>query len=272
MRGHPRSLEVVLPLLRTSAPARIIDALQNRVDRLGEVIEDASLAYAFSQMSPRTRRHLPFIGLFASYVHAGLLEIFVASGDKQQETYQDTVGEALDAEGWEAVLEEASRGAMLRPIGTGIYRLHPTLPPFFRRQLVAGVGEDSLRRLDAEFMSFYAAWAGSFFDDIRKGDTKAVVAVTVEEANLLRALRLAEIDEEWGIGQPIVKILYEFYRIQERTAEWSALRERLLDRVGRQMAAGADRSRGERWMYLLGTEASDALARNESSRTLKRRI
>ncbi|MEM3554980.1 MAG: Fe-S-containing protein, partial [Candidatus Micrarchaeaceae archaeon] len=81
LKGHPRSLEVVLPLLRTHTPGEVIEALQHRIDRL-EAVEDASLGYAFSQMSERVRRHLPFVGLFVSYVHADLLGLFVGAGDE----------------------------------------------------------------------------------------------------------------------------------------------------------------------------------------------
>jgi hypothetical protein len=176
LRGHPRSLEVVLPQLRRRSPAEIIRALQDRVDSLGEAMEDASLAYAFSQMSEPARKHLPFMGLFTSYVNAHMLGVFVHAGDDQQKAYEEVIGESLDAPGWEAVLEEAAGAGLARPVGSRIYELHPTLPPFFRRQLVSRVGEDGLAKLDGEFVGFYAGWGASFLEGMEKADPNAVLA------------------------------------------------------------------------------------------------
>jgi len=263
LNGHPRSLEVVLPHLRRRSPTEIMGALQHRVDSLGEAMEDASLSYAFSQMSDRTRKHLPFIGLFASYVRVDVLGSFVASGAAGQKDYEDVVGETLDASGWEAVLEEAGRGGLLRPLGSRAYELHPTLPTFLRRELVSAVDEEGLERLDSEFMRFYQAWASIYFDGVRKADRNAVIAVTVEEANLLRALRLAEMNEKWTIAQSIAQTLREFYEARGRTGEWDALRGRLLGSVGLEMSPDADRDRANLWMYLLSVEANRAMARND---------
>jgi len=263
LRGHPRSLEVVLPHLRDRSPKEIIDALQHRVDRLGEAMEDASLSYAFSLLSDRTRRHLPFIGLFASFVDADVLGLFVGAGAEQEPIYTEIVGKALDAQGWEALLEEAGRNGLLRPLGQRVYALHPTLPPFLRKQLVTRVGQDGLAKLDAEFVRFYVAWAAHFFDEVRKGEPHAVTAVQVEEANLLRALRLAQRGERWAMAQAIVQTLGRFFEVQGREEEWRALRGGLLRRLGRGIAPGADRDGAALWMYLLGNEANDALRRNQ---------
>ncbi len=262
LRGHPRSLEVVLPQLRTRTPTELIEALQYRLN-LGETLEDASLSDAYSRLSPRTHRHLPFIGLFASYVHVGTLISFVSAGDQQQKAYESVMSEALDATGWEAVLDEAGRAALLRPLGSRLYELHPTLPACLRRQLASAAGEDGLRRLDAEFMKFYAAWATHYFEGVRKNDPNALAAVTIEEANLLRALYLAEMSDQWETAQAIVQTLNEFYEARGRTDEWRALRSRLIARVGREMSADADRDGANLWMFLLGHEASDNLERND---------
>ena len=265
LKGHPRSQEVVLPHLRTRTPHEVIEALQHRIDSLGEALEDASLGYAFSLMSSRTQRHLPFIGLFASYLHVGTLASFVGAGAGQQQVYAEIIGEALDAEGWEAVLDEAGRSGLLRPRGSRVYDLHPTLPPFLRRQLVSMVGEDGLRRLDAEFMKFYAVWAAHVFQDVETGSRNAVAAVALEEANFLRALRLAVMNRHWKITQVIAQMIKEFYEIHTRTDEWNALRSHLLRRVGREIADDSPRDQADLSMYLLGEEANQALERNDLS-------
>jgi len=262
LRGHPRSLEVVLPGLRRRSPADVIHALQHRIDSLGDVL-DASLAYGFTELTERTRRHLPFVGLFASYVHAGMIATFISAGDEQQAVYQEVMGEALDAAGWEMVLEEAASAGLIRPLGSRVYELHPTLPPFLRRHLESAVGEGGLKRLNAEFARFYAALADDLLEGARSGERDAIKVVDIEEVNLLRALQLAGVSETWEEVQAIAQTLGEFYAVRGRTDEWNVLRRRLLRRVGREMPAGAGRERADLWMYLLGDEANDALGRND---------
>jgi len=266
LRGHPRSLEIVLPNLRRTSPAEVIAALQHRVDHLGEALQDASFAYAYSQMSPRTRTHLPLLGLFATYVHAEILAAFVQLADQREGAYTEIMGEALDADGWEAILVEASRSGLLRSLGNRIYELPPTLPPLLRRELVARVGAGGLARLDAEYRHFYATWAGHYDEKVTKGDRNAMFAVTIEEANLLRALRLAGAVEAWAAAQAIAQTLSEFYRLRGRNDEWAALRARLLGRVGREITTDADGDRAALWRYLFGDAANDALRRNDLAR------
>jgi tetratricopeptide (TPR) repeat protein len=262
--GHPRSFEIVLPQLRRKTPGEVIVALQNRVDSLGEAIEDASLAYAFSQLSERTRKHLPIIGLFASYANADTLGVFSAGQESSwQSSYQKVMEEAFAAPAWEAALEEAGDAGLLRSLGNRIFELHPTLAPFLRRQLVSQVAEGGLRRLDAGFVEFYGALASSYFEGVRTADPNALVAAEFEEANLLRALRLAGTTQQWEIAQVIAQTLSEFYEARSRAPEWRALRGGLLRLAGRDISAESDRDLANLWMFLLGGEANEALGRNE---------
>ncbi|MBM3216691.1 tetratricopeptide repeat protein, partial [Candidatus Poribacteria bacterium] len=262
LKGHPRSMEVVLPLLRDQSPAHIIDELQHRIG-LGNAIEDASLAYAFSQMSDAARKHLPFVGLFTSYVDADTLGVFIASDDEPGKIYRRLTGEAPDAETWERVLDEAARDGMVAALGNRVYELHPTFPTFLRAQLVASVGDGGADALDEAYAHSYAAWSSAAYEHVRRGDRNAIDAVHIEETNLLRALRLGERREDWALAQKIAQTLSEFYDVRQRTSEWRSLRNRLLDWTGREMAAGADSDRADLWKFLLGSEANDALARND---------
>jgi hypothetical protein len=158
LAGHPRSLELALPQLRSASPTQIIDVLQHRVSDLGESLADASLAYAFAGLSPPARRHLPFLGLFASRVCLVMLCDFVSAGNEQQEVYRQVLCEALDETGWQAVLDEAVRAGLLGVDYPGVYELPPTLPPFLRQQL----SQDGVQRLDQEFVRFYTGWAAAF--------------------------------------------------------------------------------------------------------------
>jgi len=262
LNGHPRSFEVVLPVLKTKSPHQVIAAIHHRVDSLGEELEDASLSLAFSQMSSRTKKHFPFIGLFASVVNARLLGIFVGPDGGGHQAYKDVMGEALETEDWESVLEEMGRNGLLRPKGIGIYELHPTLAPFLRKQLVTRLGNDGLEKLDNEFMQFYSVFAGQLDKNVTKGDGNAIFATAIEEANFLRAIRLALMDEKWLQVQSIYKLIYEFYEVRGRIAENNALRERLIHNVGRELQPDASLERISIWMFLLGIEANYEQQRN----------
>jgi len=263
LKGHPRSLETVLPQLEKHSPAEIIHELQHRTGPMGQSLEDASMTYVFSLLSGRTQKHLPFLGLFVTHVHAGTLAAFVGGDRESKQVYTDLIGESLDVDGWESVMGEASRSGLMRPVGTRIYTMPPTLPVFLRRQLADVIGKEGLELLDKEFLKFYAAWAATVYDKVAQADENALAAVQMEEANLLRALRLAEMANDWSSAQMISQVLDEFYSFRGRTEEWRALRDRLLSRIGREITTDASADEAELWMFLLGNEANDAMSRNE---------
>ena len=263
LHGHPRSLEVVLPQLRTKSPKQIIDELQYRVNT-GASLEDASLAYAFSQMSEVTRKYLPLVGLFSTNVDADTLGSFGKyCRRKPVEERSSALGDLPEASAWERVLEEANRNGFLRSLGSRIYGLHPTLPPFLRKALMGEIGEEALEQINAKLLEFYAGFGTFLFEQVRKGDSNAKSVMAVEEGNFLRALRFAEARQNWGCAQAIAQTLNEFYEIQGRLDEWRSLRSDLLRCIGREMAADSPKEKAALWRFLLGEEASDALARGE---------
>ena len=268
LRGHPRSLEVVLPHLRNRSPHELIDAIQQRVDDLGESLEDASLTYAFHQLSEQAQKHLPFLGLFVSRVHstglAGLTALGVLAGEPGA-VHGDTMDEMLDAGAWTRLLDEAAACGLLRSSEPGVYELHPTLSPFLRGQLVSVVGEEGRRRLDAQFLRFYAAAAAMSRQGLEKGHRAAVLRARDEEANFLRALRLAEMSEDWSGLEQLMRMLGPYYDMLGRTDEWIGLRTRVLTAVGREPPDRSDLKRAYLWMFLMGDETFFALERNDFS-------
>ena len=261
LNGHPRSLEVVLPLLRHQPPAAIIESLQHRTDTLGESLEDASLSYAFSHLSEKAQRHLPILGLFASRVHVGILTGFVAAGDEREEVYTELIGEALDERGWHEVLAEAARCGMLQSYSAELYGLHPTLGPFLRGQLARNAGQEAPAKLDAQFAQFYANLSNSLNPQLRQSDPEAVRIVSMEDPNLLRALRVAMQSEEWKLAQVITQALDESYEATGRYDEQAALLADLLHGVGRSRPEHSEHA--DFWVYLLGAEANLFLARKD---------
>jgi len=258
LRGHPRSMEVVLPHLRDKSPAVIIEGLQHHLDELEDVL-DASLTYVFPLLSQKTQKHLPIIGLFTSFVHEGIVTLF---SEDEEYHYQEVMSE-LDSKGWKIILKEAASVGLIRSVGSGIYELHPTFPMFLRQKIVSVIGTEGLKRLNLEFIKFYGDLASDLFEEIEKGSEDALFLTAIEEANLLRALFLAETKKEWEIAQYIVQTLYGFYECRGRFNEWNALRNRLLDSIGYELPAGTNRDKASLWMLLLSEKAKSALERNE---------
>jgi len=86
--GHPFSLRVVLPHLRTQQPKQLIEALRQGLDTLDGTPEKerekslgVSLDYSFAKLSERARRHLPFLALFSERVDADWLHAFSSNPD-----------------------------------------------------------------------------------------------------------------------------------------------------------------------------------------------
>ncbi|MGD2248504.1 MAG: tetratricopeptide repeat protein [Candidatus Methanofastidiosia archaeon] len=269
LRGHPRSLEVVIPHLRDTPPGEIINGLQHYLDELEDVL-DASLMYVFPFLSERVQKHLPVIGLFASYVQEGVLNLF---SDYEQYKYKEVMGEAPDEKTWNKILTEAVSVGLLRSRG-GVYEIHPTLPLFLRQKLVSLVGEDGLNQLDNSFMELYGYIADSLYEDVRNSDHNTLSIIAIEEANLLRALHLAETNEKWAIAQAIVQTLCEFYECRGQYNEWYTLRTHVLDRIEYELPEDADRDMAYLWMFLLGDKANTALRRGnlESAKSVYEKI
>ncbi|MFP6639179.1 MAG: tetratricopeptide repeat protein, partial [Myxococcota bacterium] len=256
--GHPRSMEVVLPLLERQSPAALIASLEHET-REGNRLEDASLEVAFTSLSAESRKHLPFIGLFVSRVHCGTLAWFVHSDDSQQEEYEKFLGTSPDAAGWQRILDEAARHGLVRHIGGVQYALHPTLPVFLRRRLRDEIGDKGVEALNTEFMMFYAAFAQHHYEGVEKADPRAMAAVEAEEANLLRALSLALGQRgAWAEAVVIVQTAAEAYLHRSRTAERGALLARGFDAVGVDAPEDAADGRLSFWRCLTSRAASDA--------------
>ncbi|MEW6262724.1 MAG: tetratricopeptide repeat protein [Thermodesulfobacteriota bacterium] len=263
LKGHPRSLEIVLPRLRAAGPGEIIAALQHRVDDQGQALEDASLEYAFNGLSARARRHLPFIGLFTSFVNAFVLTDFVGVGSKAEQLYSLLLGESLNIADWVAILDEASQNGLIRSIRHNLFELHPTLPASLRQRLLNVVGHEGIVRLDHEFMFYYSSMAHIFFEGVLDSEPAALDVVYLEEQNLLKGFRLAQRENCWTLIHIYSDILSEYYFTQGRYMEWRVIRQNLFTCVGRMAPSVNDHSKGKLWVFLITNEANEAISLND---------
>ena len=116
--GHPLSLRVVLPHLKTEEPVRLIEALRRGLDTFKGAEEEGreksltvSLDYSFVRLSERTRKHLPFLALFSERVDANWLHAFSESPDREYgRTYEAVFGANLQESDWHQILGRCSGG------------------------------------------------------------------------------------------------------------------------------------------------------------------
>ncbi|WP_248277491.1 tetratricopeptide repeat protein, partial [Brasilonema sp. UFV-L1] len=142
--GHPLSLRVVLPHLKTQTPVQLIEALRRGLDTFAGAEEEGrdksltvSLDYSFTKLSEQAQRHLPFLALFSERVNTIRLHGFSSgeAGKEYGQAYQAVFGENLQKADWLKILNEAAAAGVVEYLGESIYKIHPALPWYLRQQL-----------------------------------------------------------------------------------------------------------------------------------------
>ncbi|WP_414553163.1 CHAT domain-containing protein, partial [Anabaena sp. CCY 0017] len=144
LAGHPLSLRVILPHLKTQNPLQLIEALRLGLDTFSGAEEEGrdlsltvSLDYSFAKLSEKTRRHLPFLGLFSERVSLDWLYLFSESSDNEYgHSYQEVFGTQMQKADWLKILHEATEVGILEHIAENLYKIHPALPWYLRKKLV----------------------------------------------------------------------------------------------------------------------------------------
>ncbi len=270
--GHPLSLRVVLPHLKTQTPKQLIEALRQGLDTFAGEEEEGrdksltvSLDYSFSKLSEKARKHLPFLGLFSERVNAHWLQNFSKSPENEYgQAYQSVFGENLQKDDWLAILNEAAAASIVENLGSDIYKIHPALPWFLRKRLNATASlhnEEVISELEKKLLIFYAYLA----DDCRKeliGNAELATSMLwVEEPNLLQNLRLAEQQQQWAYAQAILQALGDIYERLGRKPEFKALQQRVLNQLGIHLSEAKANGKDAFgfWMYLRVNEGNEAL-------------
>ena len=278
--GHPLAMQIALPLLIEVPATVLLSEVSKHLAQLspgdGEEARDpiltAVMDYSFSRMPRRSRVHLPFLSLFH---HRVMLDILTHM--TQERVYRRVMGEEL---GWGAcrtLLRSASEAGFLEPVTPSVYQIPPGLPWFYGRRLHRQVSAPGLRQLEQEFVRVYADTADYFMETLYENQDSGTTAVLAEEGNLTQALALALEGEQWDTAQLLVQPLAQVYRMQKRYPELRRLRRQLLETVspaGGGAAEAETRGAVELWLYLTGTEASEAtgLGELDHAEELSRRL
>ena len=264
LQGHPLALQIALPLTKELPASVLVNELNSSISQLaptdGEQARAASLTalmdYSFSRMSRRNRVHLPFLSLFQRRVMLDILTHIT-----QEQPYRTVMGEEL---GWGAcrtLLRSAQEAGFLEAVTPSVYQIHPCLPWFYGRRLHRQLPASSISRLEQEFVRVYADTADYFMETLYENQDSGVTAVLAEEGNLTQALALALDAHQWDSAQLVVQPLAQVYRMQKRYPELRRLRRQLLQAVA-PASGGAPEAEArdgiDFWLYLTGTEASEA--------------
>jgi len=260
--GHPLALQIALPLLKDVPLSVLIAELKRTEEELPPSSDEegrdkyftAVMEYAWTKMSHRNRTHLPFLSLFQRRVMMDILNHMT-----QEQAYKSAMGEQL---GWGAcrtLLRTAQSSGFLDPVSPSVYQIHPSLPWFYGKKLSLQLQGHNIRNMEQEFVRVYADTADYFMESLYENQDSGVTAILAEEGNLTQALGLALESEQWDNAQLLVQPLAQVYHMQKRFAELRRLRGQILDIVGQTSEEAIAKNAVELWLYLLGTEASEAV-------------
>ena len=261
---NPLAMQIGLPLLK-EIPASILEKETGKgMAQLASGDDEearppsltALMDFSFSRMPRRSRVHLPFLSLFQRRVMMDILTHIT-----QERAYRTVMGEEL---GWGAcrtLLRSARNAGFLEPVTPSVYQIHHSVPWFYGRQLHRQLAPSGIRQLEEEFVRVYADTADYFMETLYENQDSGATAVLAEEGNLTQALALALESEQWDSAQLLVQPLAQVFQMQKRYPELRRLRRQLLETVAPD-TKGADEAEGrggiELWLYLVGTQASEA--------------
>ena len=262
VEGNPLAMKVALPLLKGVPASALVAELQKTLEELPDSAQEegrlpsltAVMEYSWTKMSRRSRTHLPFLSLFQRRVMMDILNHITGEAG-----YRAAMGEEL---GWGAtrtLLRSALADGFLEGVSPSVYQIHPALPWFYGRKLGQQVPAARLTSLEQEYVRVYADTADYFMESLYENQDSGVTAILAEEGNLTQALGLALESEQWDNAQLLVQPLAQVYRMQKRFAELRRLRRQLLETVGATSEDAAAHGAADFWLYLLGTEANEAV-------------
>jgi len=258
--GHPLAMQIALSLLKQAPAPLLLSQLRAELAKESAGSEEgrpaalaAALECAWGHQSHRNRTHLPFLSLFQRRVMMDVLTHIT-----QERPYRSVMREEL---GWGAcrtLLRTALAGGFLEPVSPSVFQIHPAIPSFLGRKLRQQVAAAGVGQLEQEFLRVYADTADYFMESLYENQDAGATAVLAEEGNLTQALALALESRQWDQAQVLVQPLAQVYRMQKRFPELRRLRRQLLESTGQSAADAESRGAAELWLYLLGTEASEA--------------
>ena len=254
--GNPLGVMAVLPHLKYHTLRGIVQSLR-KAGSDGTPGMEACLGYAVSNTSVRTRKHLPFVGMFSQRVLLDVLTFI-----SQESVYRSVVGGQMGWGAWRTTLREGRNAGLLESVSPSVYKMHRAQEGFLEERLHSKLSSERLEELEGEFLRVYTDLSDYFVERLMSSSSHdvdaAVTGVLAEEPNLLRALYLAEQSGRWHEVQLLIQPILQVYKMQQRHEEMTRFRQKLLQRVGVDAEDANAKGAVELWLYLRGSEANDA--------------
>lgn len=266
IQGHPLAMQIALPMLKDVPLSALLAEFGKTLADLPDTAQEAGrdpyltalMEYSWGRMSRRSRTHLPFLSMFQRRVMLDVLNHMTS-----EQAYRTVMGEEL---GWGAcrtLLRSAQAAGFLELVSPSVYQIHPALPWFYGRKLGQQAPAARVSQLEQEFVRVYADTADYFMESLYENQDAGVTAILAEEGNLTQALGLALEANQWDNAQLLIQPLAQVYRMQKRFSELRRLRRQILETVGQTAEEAAGKGAADLWLYLLGTEANEALDLHE---------
>ena len=283
--GHPLSLRVVLPHLKTQSPNQLIDALRRGLDTFVGKSEDGhdksllvSLDCSFNCLSEKAQRHLLFLSFFFKRVNVGWLSSF-SSGELNpdyKKAYQSVFGEILNLEEWLNISGEAVEAGLLQSLVGVSFGLHPILPWYLHRRLkslchlrnleVTPLSQTNdnifIKNLRNEILLSYTQFVHSFESFT---EDKILVIYKAEEPNLLQYLNYSIQEKKWISSEIIFKALRKLYDFSSRQIEFQLLLKHVLTKIGLNFDEVVQEGNGllRFWSYIRNLEAYESFKQGD---------
>lgn len=222
LRGRQQIADFVEAIRGGEQQIEDADERQGRDKSLG-----ASLDYGFRHAFKDDE--LPIIALLHIFQGAVDVDALHAMGKAGEFALPELKGRSK--EHLTGLLERAGETGLLTHLGATWFSIHPALP-WFLRQLFARHYDGQAGRSTSQ--AALRAWVGAigalgdyYLDLFSNGNSRVIVLLELEEANLLHARRLARRNQWWSPVVSCMQGLRILYDYQGRMAEWARLVEEI---------------------------------------------
>lgn len=224
--GHPLSMRLVIPHLRTTAAHDLLASLRGSAppqeSGAGNEGRTRSLAacidYSFAHLSPEDQEALTIVSLVQGVVDVDVLKIFSDVPGVPQRYRGRT------REDWDGTMKRGVAVGLLAAMGRGMYAIHPALHSYLRyHHSVAGAAASECSPVAEAFSAEYEAAQAALLDAyavfsewlsyrIRQGDAVLALHLVDRQRRALGAmLDYALSREMWRQAHAIVRPLMEYW-------------------------------------------------------------
>lgn len=238
-----KQIEDFVVKLRAGEAAFDDDANQGRSKSLG-----ASLSYGFEHaFTEHERKQLALLHFFQGFVDVDALRWM---GDPDDERGLPEV-RGLTREAGIALLDRATEVGLLTSYGGGYYAIHPALPWYFK-SLFDQYYPTNEQRLQAAraFVEAIGELGDYYTRQYNQGKRDVINVLSAEEANLLHARQLAQMNGWWSRVISTMQGLRSLYGHTGRRVEWQRLVEEIIPEFVDPVSDEPLPGREEQWSFI----------------------